>query len=224
MRRLDVKRLKIIFLLFFFVAGNTLLFTSPEVKAGVKASPAKLVITMPDGYPDEEIQYKIKITNPYSEDMNVKSKIINPFDLTTNFTNVPDLSWITISPENLHVPPNSYRELEVTIVIPEGEKNKHYNKHWEAWTYMTPKVLGSETTVTFQTQLAVRLYIHTPSGTATSKTTSAPPNFYIMLGIIIGSLVIVAISIYLKKKKNIKYNQTAMFYVKKSKDHKDKRN
>lgn len=225
MRWLDVKRLKIIFLLFFLVAGNILLFTSPAVKASVKASPAELVITMPDGYPDDKIQYKIKITNPYSAQMNVKSKIIDPFDLTTNFTNVPDLSWITISPENLCVPPNSYGELEVTIIIPEDEKNKQYNKSWEAWAYLAPKVDGSATNVAIQAQLAIRLYIHTPSGTMTSKTTLTPPNFYILIGIIIGSLVILMISSYLRKKKNIKYNQAAMFYVKKkgNKDRKDKK-
>lgn len=222
MRRLDVNRLLVILLFFFFIVGNIFVFTSQTAKAGVKASPAKLVITMPDGYPDEKIQYKIKVTNPYSENMTVISTIINPFKLASNYSNIPELSWIKISPEQLHVPPNSYGEVEVEIVIPEGEKNKQYNKQWEAWAYLTPKVGGPDSTVSFQTQLAVRLFIHTPVGEDSSKSMSSSPNFLILFGIIFGSLFLFILFKYLNNKKKSKYEPDTMFYVKENKDHKNK--
>ena len=218
MRRLDVNRLLVILLFFFLIVGNIFVFASQTAKAGVKASPAKLVITMPDGYPDEKIQYKIKVTNPYSENMTVISTIINPFDLTSNYSNIPELSWVKISPEKLHIPPNSYGEVEVEIVIPEDQKNKQYNKQWEAWAYLTPKVEGSASTVSLQKQLAVRLYIHTPVGEDSSKSMSSSPIFLVLFGIIFVSSFLFILFKYLNNKKKSKYNQDAMFYVKEKKD------
>ena len=220
-----MKRLKIIFLLFFFVAGTIFLFISPAVQAGIKASPAKLVITMPEGYPEGEIQYKIKVTNPCSYDIKVSSKVSNPFEITADFTTVPDLSWISVFPESLDIPAKSSKEVEVIIDMPESEKNQQYNKNWEVWVIVQPVGFSEVGGMVIQTQVAVKLFIHTPTGTATPQTPQVPPPFYIAVGIILGLVLIFVTFSYFKKKKDVQVNRAAMFYVKKKidKDHKDKK-
>lgn len=209
-----MKRTALVLLLFLLIVGNFLLLASPVVKGGVKLSPAKLIITMPEGYPEEEIQYKIKVTNPYSQDIGASSKAINPWDITENYARIPDLSWVKILPENLIIPADSFKEFEVVIDIPESEKMLHYNERWEVWVLTIPKsAAGVKGGAVIQTQLAVRLLIHTP-GTMKQQT---PQNPYLIVGIIIGFILIVAAVFYARKRRNIEADRAAIYYVKKKK-------
>lgn len=211
-----------IFLLFFFIIATASLLIFPTVNAGVRVSPAKLVVTMENGYPKDGIQYKINITNPYSENITVSSRVINPFNLTANFTNIPDLSWVKVSSENLDIPAKSSKELVVFVDVPEGEKTRQYNKNWETWIQLTPEVYNNVGGVAIQIQPTVKLFIHTPTGTATPDM----PQFFYQLpaitGIILVLAAIVLVFSYYKKKKSIQVNGEAMYYTKnkKNKDHK----
>ena len=209
-----MKRTALVLLLFLFIVGNFLLLASPVVNGGVKLSPAKLIITMPEGYPEEEIQYKIKVTNPYSQDIEASSKAINPWDITENYARIPDLSWVKILPEKLTIPADSFKEFEVVIDIPESEKMPHYNESWEVWVLVIPKgpadrVKGG---AVIQTQLAARLFIHTPG---TMKKQTPQNNLYLIVGIIIGFILIVAAVFYARKRRNIEADRAAIYYVKK---------
>lgn len=213
-----MKRQTLIFLLFLFLAGNIILLTSPCVKSGVKVSPAELIITIED-YPEKEIQYKIKVTNPFAWDITAYSKVIHPYDMKENYTTIPDLSWIEILPDTLDIPANSYKEFEVFINIPDNKKMLHYNQSWEVWIVVTPRLSSfSGGGALIQLQLAVRLLIHTPTGTMTSWTLPAPYILYPILGIITCLMVLSAAFFYVNKKRNIKADKSAIFYVKKKKE------
>lgn len=211
-----MKRLITIFILFLLIAGNILLFASPIVKAGVKVSPSKLVIRMPEGYPTKEIQYKIKVTNPYSEDIRAESKVINPYELTEGLTRIPDKSWVQIIPETLDIPANSFKEFEVVINIPEGEKTLHYNESWEVWALITPKRSSAKGGAVIQIQMAVKLLVHTPTGEMTVQR-SQEEDTYLILGIIIGVIAVPTTYFYIRKKRNARANRGAIYYVKKRK-------
>jgi len=196
-----VKRLILIFLLILFVAGNIFLCVSPCVKGDVKASPAKLTITI-DDYPEKEIHYKIKVTNPYSYDLKTTARAIHPWDLTDNYMRIPDLSWIKTLPETFDIPAKSYKEFEVILDIPKNEKILHYNESWEAWILIIPnRQIGimDGTGVAMQIQLAVRLFIHTPTDTMETQT---PLGLYLLIGII-GGFVMLVVSSILKKKRTV---------------------
>ncbi|UCF12614.1 MAG: hypothetical protein JSW06_11380 [Thermoplasmatales archaeon] len=213
-----MKRQTLIFLIFLFLAGNIILLSSPCVKSGVKVSPAELIITI-DDYPKKEIQYKIKVTNPFAWDIRVYSKAIHPYGKKENYTTIPDLSWIKILPVTLNIPANSYKEFEVFINIPEDKKMLHYNENWEVWVVVTPRLTSfSGGGALIQLQLAVRLLIHTPTDTMISWTPLAPYILYPILGIIISLMILSAVFLYVKKKRNIKDDKSAIFFVKKKKE------
>ena len=212
------------FLLFFFIIVTVSLLIFPTVNAGVSVTPAKLVVTMGNGYPKDEIQYKINITNPYSEGITVSSKVINPFNLTANFTNIPDLSWVKVSSENLDIPAKSSKELVVFVDVPEGEKAWQYNKNWETWIQLTPEAHNNVGGVVIQMQPTVKLFIHTPTGTATPDITQFFYQLPAITGIILVLAAIVLVFSYYKKKKSIQVDREAMYYIKNKKNEDHKKN
>lgn len=216
-----MKRLLLTLLLFLFVTGNILLLASPCVKSGVKVSPAKLVITIED-YPEKEINYKVKVTNPYSYDIRVSSRVIHPYDLTENYMRIPDLSWVKFLPETLDVPAKSYKEFEVLIDVPENEKTLHYNESWEVWVFVIPKILsGASGGTAIRVQLGVKLFIHTPTGTMGMQ---KPQSLYLLVGIILGLVVVTTVFFIIKKKEAVKADRKAIFYCRNKENSKFKNN
>lgn len=212
-----MRRLKLLILIFLLVAGNILLITSPIVKSGVKVSPAKLIITIEE-YPDKEIQYKIKITNPYPQDITTSLEIKHPFEIKENYTRIPDLSWIKVIPESLDIPSDSSKEIEVIVDIPEDKKMLYNNEKWEAWVIVTPRIKSIFGGMVLQMQLAVKLFIHTPKSTVTSWNLPAPYIIYPVFGAILFVIALFLTIFYLNKKRNIKPNKANIFYIKKKKD------
>jgi hypothetical protein len=217
LRRVDVKRLTLSFILILYIAGNIILLASPCVKSGVKVSPAELIITIEE-FPEKEIQYKIKIANPYATNVHATVEAKHPYNLSENYTNIPDLTWVKILPDTINVPPKSSKEFEILIDIPENEKTIHNNKSWETWIIVTPKIItGTKSSVVIQVQLGVKLFINTPTGTEKSRTLPPAYILYPMLGVIVGFIVFYAAYFHIKNKKNIKANENAIFYFKKNK-------
>jgi len=216
-----VRRLKLLILIFLLVIGNVLLLTSPIVKSGVKVSPAKLIITI-DEYPEKEIHYKIKITNPYSQEISADLEVLHPFEIEENYTRIPDLSWVKATSETLDIPANSYKEIEVIVDIPEDKKTLHYNEKWEVWVIVTPKLKSVLGGMVLQMQLAVKLFIHTPESTKTSWTFPATYVLYSIFGVIISLMILFLTIFYFKKKRNIKPYKAAMFYIKEKKESESK--
>jgi hypothetical protein len=211
---MDVRRLTLFIFLFLLVAGNIFLIASPGVRGGVKVSPAKLFITIEE-YPEKEIQYKIKITNPFSQEITAYAEVIHPYEMEENYTRIPDLSWIKLLPETLDIPAHSYNEIEVLVDIPENKKMLHYNESWETWVLVAPRVKSIWGGSVLQVQLAVKLFIHTPKGTMKSWALPAPYILYPTIGVIICLIAFFTIFFYIKKKRTIKADRAAIFYVKK---------
>jgi hypothetical protein len=213
----DVKRLTLSFILILYIAGNIILLASPCVKSGVKVSPAELIITIEE-FPEKEIQYKIKITNPYASDVHATVQAKHPYEISENYTNIPDLSWVKILPDSLYVPAKSSKEFEVLIDIPENEKTIHNNKSWETWIIVTPEIItGTKSSVVIQVQLGVKLFIKTPTGMETSRTILAPYIMYPMLGVIAFLIIFIMTFYHIKNKRNAMANDNAIFYFKKKK-------
>ncbi|UCD14080.1 MAG: hypothetical protein JSW60_01305 [Thermoplasmatales archaeon] len=211
-----MRRLILLLFLFLFVAGNILLVATPRVKSGIQVSPAKLYITIED-YPEKEIHYKIKITNPFSREITASAEVIHPYGMEENYTRIPDLSWVKLLPETLDTPAHSYNEIEVLVDIPENKKTLHCNESWETWVVVTPRLRSILGGTLLQIQLAVKLFIHTPKRTITSGTLPAPYILYPTFGFIICLIALFTTFFYIKKKRNIKADRPAIFYIKKKK-------
>jgi len=214
-----VKKLISIFLLILFLAGNILLLTSPSVKSAVKASPGLLHVYIEE-YPEKEIHYKIKVSNPFNYDIEVSARSSHPYHINETYAKIPNLSWIKIVPESMEIPAKSSKEFEIIIDIPENERPLHYNKSWESRVIITPKNT-QEATIVIQVQLAVKIFIHTPTGQMNEQT---PLSLYIFIGIIGGFVILITVSFIFKKKRTVNMDRTAIFYYKKKEKDNHKKN
>jgi len=160
-----------------------------QVQAGLQIWPGKLTISMPEGYPTERISYLIEVTNPYTYSVNASARVENPDvqQLTTNYSYIPDLSWITVEPETLYLPANTSSTFKVFLDVPKSEQSNYYNTSWETWVVISSdKSAGDTGGLVFQVELAVKLFIHTPS----RQNEPTAGIFIILIGVIITSGVI----------------------------------
>ncbi len=160
-----------------------------QVQAGLQIWPGKLTISMPEGYPTERISYLIEVTNPYTYSVNASARVENPDvqQLTTNYSYVPDLSWITVEPETLSLPANTSSTFKVFLDVPKSERSNYYNTSWETWVVISSdKPAGDTGGLVFQVELAVKLFIHTPL----RQNEPTAGIFIILIGVIITSGVI----------------------------------
>lgn len=196
-------RKKIMLFMFFVLLANILIFIPASVE-GLSAAPAKLIIKMPEGYPEGEIDYRITVHNPSSHGINVSARIANPSPdkKTENYSYIPDLSWVKTVPEIMYIPADSSRELGLSMDIPDTEKPLHYNERWEVWTIISEiQDQPSSKNTMIQVELAIKLFINTPSQAAKMQ---IPQNLYLILGITVGATVIaIAIRFVKKRKKEI---------------------
>ncbi|HWR64042.1 MAG TPA: hypothetical protein VN365_06555 [Candidatus Thermoplasmatota archaeon] len=178
---------KILWFVILFVFLVQLLTTPAQ--AGLQIWPGKLTISMPEGYPTERISYLIEVTNPYTYSMNASARVENPDiqQLSTNYSYIPDLSWITVEPETLYLPANTSSTFKVFLDVPKSERSSYYNTSWESWVVISSdKPAGDTGGLIFQVELAVKLFIHTPS----RQNEPTAGIFIILIGVIITSGVI----------------------------------
>ena len=201
-----MKKITVMFLVFL------VLFTSfSVVVSGIKIWPGKHYITINKWYSEgEEVDHpRIQVTNTESYGINVSVSIDNPHvnTLSGGYSQIPDLSWVKVVPEVLYLPGGSSDFVEVFIEIPESEQSLHYNEKWEALVVFSPPI-KPDGGVNVQVELAVKLFIKTPTGEV-----ARIPYIYILLGIIISAIIIYMTQSYVKKKKS----SEAIFYFKKKK-------
>jgi hypothetical protein len=191
------------------------LFTSFSLtaQAGIKIWPGKIRVEMNKWFDEEkEITQPIHITNPYSQGVNVTSRIENPSlkSITDSYSPIPDISWIITSPEELYIPPKLSDKIEITINIPEDQQEFYYSEKWETGIVISSDVpLGSEGGgMNFELEIAIKLFIITPD----SKEEGFQ-YFYIFIFIFLIFLVL-TISSYIKKKKE---KLSSIYYFKNKK-------
>ena len=215
-----MKRIKTLFLVSLFLLGSIIIFSSPPVlSGGISIWPGKLTITMPEEYPEEEIRYEIEVNNLNSYDLNISAEIENPslYNLKKDYTFIPDLPWVSITPEILHIPAHESRFLEVIITIPDEEKPLHYDEHWEVWVVISEvKDQSSSPPGNVILKHAVKLFINTPPEKVKQQ---IPQTLYlILLFIIVGLIVVATFVFYAKKRERITYKKRpAILYFKKKK-------
>ena len=160
-----------------------------QALASLQIWPGKLTISMPEGYPTERISYPIQVTNPYTYPVNASARVVNPDvqPLTANYSYIPHLSWITVEPETLYLPANTSGTFKVFLDIPTSERSNYYNTSWETWVVISSdKPAGDSGGLVFQVELAVKLFIHTPS----QQNVPTTGIIFILIGVIITSAVI----------------------------------
>ena len=101
------------------------------------------------------------------------------------------------------MPAKSSDFVEVYIDVPESEQSLHYNEKWETYVVITPPPESGG--VNIQTEIAVKLFIQTPSGEA-----ALFPSMYVF--IVLLSLIALAFAarVYIRQKR-----RQAVFYFKK---------
>lgn len=211
-----VRIIKILFLIFLFLLIGLNIFLPHSVSSGgLSIWPGKLTITMSDGYPEEEIQYEIKVSNSNTYDINVTGEIANPslHRLMKNYTFIPDLSWVQITSDIVHIPAKESRFLKVIINIPDSEKTLHYNERWEVWIVVSELINQSQDAGAFiQTELVVKFFIITPFVEEKSQILQF---FYLIILFTIGGLL-TAYVFYIKScGRDIFRNKQSVFYFKK---------
>jgi len=152
------------FIFFLFVLGNIslLCILVNPVTANWELYPHTWVIEMDEGIVEKTVT--IQITNLEKEKMKVACKPVNPFyDTQTNeynikegYTVLPELSWITVTPNQQEVPSESTVTFDVTVNIPDEEQ--YYGNNWECWIETTD--IGFEEGIGFRYN--TRLQINTP--------------------------------------------------------------
>ena len=167
-------------------------------QASLEIWPGKLTISMPDGYPTERISYHIQVKNPYTYAVNASARVENPDvqQLTTNYSYIPDISWITVEPQILFLPANTSGAFEIFLDIPESERSSYNNKNWETWIVISSdKSAGDAGGLVFQIEIAVKLFVHTPIAEKVPIATI----FFILIGVIITSGVIYILLKHVRK-------------------------
>ncbi len=188
------KRLWVSILLFFLLQMLTI-----QAQASLQIWPGKLTISMPEGYPTERISYNIEVTNPYAYSVNASARVENPDlqQLTTNYSFIPDLSWVTVEPETLYLPANTSGSFQVFLDVPKNERSRYHNSSWETWVVISSdKSAGDSGGLVFQVELAVKLFIHTPPG---ENVPIVGISFFIIGVIVTGGVIFILL-------KNVKRN------------------
>ena len=214
-----MRRIKTLFLVSLFLLGGILIFSSsPVLSGGISIWPGKLTITMPEQYPEEEIRYKIEVNNLNSYDINVSAEIENPIlhHLKKDYTFIPDLSWVSTTPEMLHIPAHGSQFLEVIITIPDEEKPLHYDERWEVWAVISDVKDQLPPGTAILIELAVKLFINTPPEKVKQQ---IPQTLYlILLFIIVGLIAAATFVFYAKKRERItNKKRPVILYFKKKK-------
>jgi hypothetical protein len=191
----------------FFLEGFIILMSTPA-SASISVSPPDVTITMNDVFPEKEIKFNVKVENLNRYDTNVSARIENqiPNLLKENYTNMPNLSWVKITPNIVLLSAKQSKLLEVTIYIPDEEKPLHYNERWEFVVVLSEIQHG----VHLKTEIAIEIYIKTPE-----KTKMQIPYNQIMMIIFIVMVFVALIIFMLYSKRAISKKKPALFYFKK---------
>lgn len=210
-----VRNIKIIFLISLFLLESLFILVSiPASSGGISAWPATLTITMPEDFPEKEIQYKILVNNLYEHDINISAKIENPisYRLGEDYTFIPDLSWVKIKLNIVHLSAKQSTFLEVLIDIPDKEKPLHYNERWEVWIIVSEIKDELSGTTAITTELGIKLFIHTPE-----RAKMQMPGLLPIFFIIVVFMVVLAVFILYVEKRTFHKKKPAAFYFKKKK-------
>ena len=193
------KDVTILFKIVAFILFSFYVLSQSVYAGDISLTPAKLMIDMPEGYKKEPISVNITVKNNLAYDIDVKTKVSNPpeFELTKNYTFIPDLSWVKTTPTMFTIPAKGETVFKVTVDIPDSEKQHCYNKSWEVWISVS-KIKGGFINV----EPVTRLLIHTPPNppSVTEGILKSLPLLVFLLTVFIS---IIAAKVFIERRKKI---------------------
>lgn len=211
-----VRNIKVMFLVSLFLLESFfILLSTPASSGGISVWPPDVTINMNDVFPEEEIKFKIQVNSLYTHGINVSTRIENqiPYRLEENYTDVPDLSWIKITPNIFNLSAKQSKILEVTIDIPDKEKPLHYNERWEACIVVSEIKDELPGTTAITTELGIELFINTPM-----REKMQMSNLFLLLFLVVGFMALAVYILYFKKEKRTSTKKRpVVFYFKKRK-------
>ena len=208
-----LKSIKVIFITSLFLLGCFFyLLSVPALSDGISVWPPSVNVDVKDAFPKEEIKFNVKVDNLYASDINVSAKIENqiPYHLKDGYTNIPNLSWIKVTPDIFNISAKQYKVLDATIDVPDEEKTLHYNERWEACIVIS-EIKDEHTTIS--TEYAITIYIQTPE-----KEKIQNFNTLFLLFIIVGSIGLAVCILYLRNRKKIFTSKKPNFFYFKKKN------
>lgn len=182
------------YVLIISIILSSLVITSTVGQNNFIVKPAELYISMNNNYINGNTSRSIRLTNnqPYNVTVKATVKHPDPSDLMrANRTQINNLTWITIVPNQTIIPANTTKKLYLHLDVPEAKEKQNLNKHWESWVAITAV---SEGEGMFNVGYLIRTFIDTP------KTLAASFNIMLIaaIGIIIAALIIIALLFYKK--------------------------
>lgn len=207
-----LRNIKVMFITSLFLLGSLFILMSiPAFSGGISVMPPDVTITMKDVFP-EKIEFNVGVENLYRHDINVSAKIEKQisYRLTENYTDMPDLSWVKITPNIVHLSAKKSKLLNVTIDIPDEEKPLNYNKRWE-FVVVFSEIKDNSTPI--KTEIAITIHIETPKSAKMQM-----PSSYILFVIVGGFMILIVFILYVKnKKRTLTGEKAVVFYFKKRK-------
>ncbi|MEF8879345.1 MAG: hypothetical protein V5A64_03000 [Candidatus Thermoplasmatota archaeon] len=190
--------LKVVFILFILFP---IIFSFPVEGIGdVSVWPARINVDIKE-YSEEKIQHSIEVYNKNSFPVKVSAKVRTPDmdNRVEGYSDIPDLSWIKVESESFVVGAKESKTFNVTIDIPKDERSRFYNESWEVWVTTYAGKNKNEDGVNLQTAVSTRFLISTPENPDRSFFFGG--NTLVLVGFSSGILALIAMLIYIKKKK-----------------------
>jgi hypothetical protein len=209
-----LRNIKAIFIVSLFFLESFFILISTPASASISVSPPDVTITMNDVFPEKEIKFNVKAENLNRYDTNVSARIENqiPHLLKENYTNMPNLSWVKITPNIVSLSGKQSKLLEVTIYIPDEEKPLYYNERWE-FVVVLSEIKDEPANIL--TELAIPFRIKTPES---AKAKMQIPNLFMLFIIVVGCMFLTIFVLYVKKRKRtLTGEKPVVFYFKKRK-------
>ncbi len=168
---------------------------STVATASVFVSPAEMWVSMENGFIDGTTGKIITVKNTYDYNVSVKAWMLHPDIIEwmrPNKTLIDNISWISIEPSRVIIPPGGQAQFSIAVYIPNETKNQTYDCHWETRAALQIDAVSANYSTTVKEGYLVRVYIDTPS-------TPVPPSdggFFLSPFVLINLfIVIVAITI-----------------------------
>jgi len=113
------------------VMFGLIILLSAQSSLAWSINPAKWTLYHKEDFEIETYEWPMEITNDGDTPIDVKLSIMKPEYLYEGNTELPDLSWVSISKKSLTIPANSKERVLITIDI--QNKTNAYNQSWEFW-------------------------------------------------------------------------------------------
>jgi len=205
---------KIATTIFAVLLVSSLICVQLPVQGGITLWPAKLTITI-KSYSDQTITFKrVQVKNPNNITVVVKAEVSHPSEegIQKGYSCIPDLSWVIVSPQEMIIPAHSEGFYNVTVDIPKEYQSVHYNRSWEVLILFFQKRPASVGSTNIVFKLTSRVFIHTPAGEVEQQ---IPPDIFVVLWfVVMGGLALATAVFYFRRKRAVKIDKAAMFYVK----------